>query len=376
MARFFFTISFILLLATGLAGCKSKPKQAVQKPIDVTVVEVQPRTIPADFEYVGFAESSHPVEIRARVEGYLDSISYIEGSEVKVGDLLFQIDPRPFQTVVAQREAELKQQEAVLWNATRTRERLDPLYQQKAASLRDLDNAIAQELEAMAAVDAAKANLAKAQLNLSYTTITSPINGMASKAKFREGSLISPGPDSLLTLVSVIDPIWVYFSVSSSDLLKAQKEITQGRLQYPEDMNFTVELLLADGVTFPASGKVSFAAPTLNQNTGTMNVRAVFPNPESTLKPGQFVRARVLGAVYPNALAVPQKALLQGRNSMYVYVVDSHNQARVQDVDPGDWAGDDWVINSGLKPGDRVIVDGVNKVQPEWPLNITKIEKQ
>lgn len=370
----FILLSLLLIFAVG---CKSKPKTGNQKPVTVTVLEVQARTIPADFEYVGFAESSHPVEIRARVEGYLESIAYVEGAHVSVGDLLFQIDPRPFQAVVAQNEAELKQQEAILWNAVRTRERLDPLYKQNAASLRDLDNAIAHELESEATVEAAKANLEKAQLNLAYTTITSPINGMASKARFREGALIAPGGnDGLLTTVSVLDPIWVYFSVSSSDLLKAQNEVSKGLLKYPDDMNFKVELILADGSTFPYTGQVNFTAPTLNQNTGTMNIRATFSNPRGALLPGQFVRAKVTGAVHPNAIAVPQKALLQGRSGMFVYLVNDKDEAVVQYVVPGDWAGDDWVINSGLKPGDRVITEGINKVQPEWPLNITKTEKQ
>lgn len=366
----------VCVICLCLPSCKkSKPADA-HPPIAVTVITVKPKTIPANYDYIGFAASSHPVEIRARVEGYLDQIAYVEGSLVKEGDLLFQIDPRPFQAALDQADAELKQQEAILWNATRTRERLEPLYKQNAASLRDLDNAIASELEALATVEANKANVEKARLNLSFTTINSPITGLSSKAKFREGSLIAPGPDSLLTTVSVIDPIWVYFTVSESDLLQGASDEAKGLLKFPKDMDFDVELILADGSIFPYQGKVNFAAPTISQSTGTLNVRATFNNPKGAVKPGQYVKARLIGAVRPHAIAVPQTAMLQGRTGMFVYVVNDKDQAEVRYVEPGPWYNNEWVIYSGLKEGERVVIEGVNKVQPDWPLKITNATKE
>lgn len=334
-------------------------------PTTVTEFTVEPKTIPVVFDYIGFVESSHPVEIRARVEGYLDKIAYEEGKLVHTGDLLFQLDPKQYEAKVEQAKGELAKQQAIVENAKLTVNRLKPLYEQKAASKKDLDNATANLLASEASLQSAKAQLLDAEINLGYTTILSPITGLADRSKLREGALINPGSNSLLTTVSVVDPIWVYFTVSDTDILRAQRETVDNSIILPEDTNdFDVELILSDGHAFPLKGKVNFNAPTFDQSTGTMLVRATFPNPNAVLTPGQFVRVKISGAKRPEAIFVPQRALMQKKNGMFVYLINAENKVVAQDVSLGPWYNDYQVITNGLKAGDKIIVDGINKVRP------------
>lgn len=351
--------------------CSSCEKKTVQKPpeIPITAMHIVPLTIPANFEYVGVAESSHIVELRARVEGYLEKIAYVEGSLVHVGDPMFVLDRRPFIASLEGAQGELLRQKALLWNAQQIKDRMVPLYQQNAVSQRDLDNAIAEEYAAEANVITAKAKVMTAQLNLGFASIGAPVTGMAAQAKFREGALISPGPNSLLTNIYVIDPIWVNFSVSSGDLLQAREEVAKNQLKYPDKMNFAIEVIMADNSTLPAEGKIDFTDPALQQNTGTMLVRSVLANPKGWLKPGQFVRVVLKGAIRPNAIIVPQTAVLQGQNGIFVYVVEN-GKTTIRPVEPGEWYKDFWIIKSGLKEGDVVVVEGVNKVQNGTPVQI------
>jgi membrane fusion protein (multidrug efflux system) len=352
------------------AGCqKEKPIPQISR-VEVVVEKIEPTTIPAAFEYIGVVQSSHEVEIRARVIGYLETISYLEGAFVQKGDLLFQLDPRPFQAALAKAQAQLAREQSVLWQAERAVKRFTPLYEQKAASQRDLDNAIASQMAADAQVLGAQAQVADAEINLSYTTIRSPVSGLSSEAKYRVGSLISPSQD-LLTTVSVIDPIWVNFSISEQDILQSQDEIRKGRLIFPPHDEFEIELILADQSVFPERGIVNFASPSYSQKTGTLMIRAVLPNPGDILRPGQFVRVRIHGATRPNAITVPQLAVQQGQNGPFVFVVNANNRAEVCPIEPGPWDQNNWVIWSGLKAGDKVIVNGVNKVLPGSSVSIT-----
>lgn len=355
-----------LLSGVLLTSCGQEKQNFALPAVEVTTLTIEPQTIPAVFEYVGFVESSHPVEIRARVEGYLNQITYIEGDYVKEGDLLFEIDPLPFEAALDIAKGELKKQEAILWEAKRTVERLKPLFEKKAASQRDLDSAIAQELSAEAAVESAQAQVRSAELNLSYTAIHSPISGLSTLTNYREGSLIIPGSGALLTTISILDPIWVKFNVTSNEILRYNSEVKLNQLKSPENNNFEAELVLSDNSVFPYHGKVDFTSPTIDTATGTMIARASIPNPEGLgseqLKPGQFVRIRVYGATRPNAILVPQKAVQHGQNGLYVLVVDSSGKAKLRLVDGGDWFKEDWIIKKGLSAGENVIIDGVNKV--------------
>lgn len=345
-----------------LNSCK-KQTSPTRPPVPVTAMRVEAQTIPAEFEFVGVAESSHIVELRARVEGYLEQITYKEGSLVHAGDLMFVLDQRPFIAQVESAQGMLDKQNAVLWNAEQTKARMVPLYQQNAVSQRDLDNAIAEELAAKASVETASADLYKADLNLGFASITAPVTAMSNQAKFREGALISPGPDSLLTTLYVIDPIWINFSVSDNDLIKLYREIKLKQVVIPKDNNFTIEARLSDGSRIPATGTIDFMNPALQQSTGTMLIRAVFPNPEAILKPGQFIRVIVKGATRPYAIIIPQTAVIQGESGTFVYVVDQSGKAQMRPVELGDWYENYWIVNKGLVPGDVVVTQGVNKIQ-------------
>lgn len=364
-------LSLLILAVCALNGCAKKPVKKEITSIAVTTFCVTPQTIPANYEYVGVARSSHPVEIRARVEGYLLDIAYKEGTEVCKDQILFHIDPKPFEAALDEAQGELAEKQALLWNAKRNVERLKPLFDQNAVSRRDLDVAISQELATQAQVASAKAKVESAELNLGYTTITSPINGMAGASKFRAGTLISPGSNGLLTTVSIVNPIWVYFSISDTELLEEQQERKAHQLEMPEQ--YDVALFFSDGSKFPYMGQVKFTSPTLDQQTGTLMLRATFPNPQNQVKPGQFVRVRVMGAYRPNAIFVPQTAVMHGLGGAFVYVVEE-GRAKRRNVTAGGWYSNYWIIKSGLKARDEVVVEGVNKIQEGWPVKIIKTD--
>lgn len=335
------------------------------------MVEIKPENTPATFEFTGKTASSRQVEINARVEGYLDKIAYTEGSLVKTGQLLFQLDPKPFQAALDNAKAVLAQQEALLTRARQTLARVKPLAKQNAVSQQDLDNATAGVLTSEAQVQAAKAQVETAQLNLGYTTIKSPLNGLSSSANFREGALITPaGQNAQLTTIVQIDPMWVNFGLGENEVLKIRAQQAAGQLNRPGLNKIQVELILADGSAYPQKGQITFVDPVINAQTGTYNVRAVVPNPDNQLSPGQFVRVQLKGAVRPNAIMVPQVAVMQGPNGKFVFVVGPDNTAQPKPIQVGDWYGDQWIVNSGLETGDRVVVDGAVRLQPGAPVQI------
>ncbi|MFI0435384.1 MAG: efflux RND transporter periplasmic adaptor subunit [Parachlamydiaceae bacterium] len=366
-----FSVFFSSVLVCLFVSCSHQEKPVLtMPPVEVVVQTIEPKTLPVVYEYVGVVQSSHEVEIRARVTGYLETVPYVEGSFVQKGDLLFQIDPRPFQTALDKANAQLAKEQSVLWESQRAVKRFTPLYEQKAASQRDLDNAIASEMSAQAQILEAQALVAEAQLNLEYTTIRSPVSGLTSQAKFRVGSLISQGQD-MMTTVSVVDPIWVIFSVSEQDLLRSTHEMDRGRTIFPKNNEFEIELILADKTIFPERGVVNFASPSYSKQTGTLAIRAVLANPKSLLRPGQFVRVRIHGAQRPNAISIPQSAVQQGQKGSFVFVVNGDGQAEPRLIEPGPWDGSNWIIWNGLNRGDLVIIKGVNKVLPGSSVNIT-----
>jgi len=359
--------TLLSLLCLIFASC-SKDKE---KAVEVTTITVEPHDLPITLQFVGVAQSSHPVEIWSRVEGYLKNIDFVEGSFVNEGDLLFELDPSQFEAAIKEAQANLDREKANLSSAQKAVDRYKPLYEQKAASRKDLDDATAQLLAEQAAVAMYSAKLDEALLNLSYTRITSPISGYTSNAKYREGTLITPSTNGLLTTVAVLDPIWINLNISDYYFLVSSQEVARKELTVPPNNNYDVTLTLADGSNYPYHGVVSFVSPLLDPNTGTLNVRAVFPNPNLLLKPGQFVRAAATGAVRPNAIVVPQRAIQQGEKGRYVYVV-KHHRAQMQPIETGNWDNGNWVVLSGLSKGDVVIVDGVNKVKTGTKVKIIK----
>lgn len=359
-------------LVAGLAGCSRKEQAPPAQPLQVTAVSVTPRDTPVSFEFVAQTESSREVEIRARVDGFLDKRLYTEGGMVRAGQPLFQMDRKPFEAALQSAEGQLEQQRARLQVAETNLRRVRPLAERNAVSKKELDDAIGFERSSRAAVLAAEGEVRTARLNLGYTTIASPLQGLSSFAKKQEGSYLTVGDQGLLTTVSQVDPIWVNFSISENELLSYRDQIAKGRLTFPPGQNFEVEVVLADGSVYPQRGRISFAEPSFNVETGTFMVRTELPNPKGQMRPGQFVRARVLGATRPQAVQLPQRAVQQGAKGHYVWVIGSDGKARQRVVEVGNWVGDDWFISDGLKPGERVVVDGAARVTPAAPLRVAR----
>ena len=362
----------MLAAAAVLAGCEKKAPVAVERPpVDVTVMQVTPRDAPVTYEFVGQTQSSHQVQIRARVNGFLDRRLYTEGSMVKAGQQLFQQDPKPFQAQLDAAKGALAEQQARLQTANDNLAQVKPLAALKALSQKELDDATGQQQAAAAAVQVATANVETARLNLSYTRITTPVTGLSSFARVQDGAYVN-GENSLLTYVEQVDPIWVNFSISENQMLDARNEQKAGRLKLPPQEQYLVEVVLADGNTFPKKGRVTFANADYDPQTGTFLLRATLPNPEGSLRPGQFVRVRLLGATRPNAILVPQQSVLQGAKGHFVVLVDKDNKALLRNVEVGPWLGNDWFINSGLQPGDRVVTDGMARLSPGAAVKIVE----
>ena len=360
------------LVATALtAACKpTSTAETTPPPVDVKVVTVTARDTPVSFEYTGQTESSQTVEIRARVDGYLKKRSYQEGSLVDKGAPLFQIDPSQFTARVQGASAKLQQAEGKLLNAQQTVQRLRPLVTVEAVSQKDMDAAIAAEKDAMGEVASARADLSTAELNLGYPNLESPIRGQAGKASMAEGSFVSAGQSSLLTTVSALDPIFVNFNMSENEWLSYSEDMKKGTLRMPDQGAFDVQLILSNGRELPNRGKLNFSSELVDPQTGLYDIRASFSNRDLELSPGQYVRVRLLGASRPNALLVPQRAVMQGQKGKFVYVVGAGDKAEMRPLEVGVWVGNHWLVTAGLRSGERVVTDGMLKVQPGAVLKV------
>jgi len=357
----------LLAMTLALAGCGPGGGGAPHgagggmPPAVVAVQEVQARTVPVEFEYPSQVAGSREVEVRARVGGILLKRNFAEGAAVRAGQSLFNLDSAPFEAAAARAEADVSAAEARLAAASRNAKRMKPLFEARAASQKDLDDAVSAEEVATADVKATRARLLEARLNLGYTRVESPVAGVTSRALKSEGSLI-PGPDVLLTTVTQVDPVYVNFGVSENEQERLRRETAAGRLTLPKDNRFDITVRFEDGTTYARSGKLAFSDVRVNNATGTSDARAEIANPEGRLRPGQFVRVILRGAERPNAVAVPQRAVLEGPQGKMVYLLSPDNKAMPQPVTVGDWTGSDWIIAAGLKPGDKVIVDGLAKI--------------
>lgn len=340
-----------------IPGCGSKPKAPSPPPPVVTVMEVVTRDVPVSFEYVAQTQSSHLVNIQARVNGFLEKRMYTEGSVVKKGQVLFLMDAKPFQVQLDQARAALVRQQAALETARLDFERTKPLTEQHALSQKDLDDATGHYQSAAAAVEQSQAQVETAKLNLSYTTITSPVTGVSSSAQQTDGTYIGP-QNSLLTTVAVLSPMWVNFSISENEMQSYREQIRKGLLRPPGAQRYTVEVILVDGSIYPNAGRITFAEPSYNAQTGTFLLRASVDNPDGLLRPNQYVRVRLKGAIRPNAILIPQRAVQQGSKGHFVWVVGKDSKVEQRPVTVGDWHGDDWFIFEGLKAGEQVVVDG------------------
>jgi membrane fusion protein (multidrug efflux system) len=365
---------FFPLLGTlvMLAACDSQDQGAAIEPppVEVTAITVKAGDVPIVKEFVGKTASTKRVEIRSRVAGFLDERAYVEGDMVEEGQVLFQMDRKPFEATLQAAEAELGQQQARLENATANLARVEPLAQQNAVAQKELDDALAFYREAAAAVEAARANLTQAKLDLGYTTIRSPVTGQSSYSTQQEGAYIGTGADSLLTYVAQLSPMRVEFSVSENQLLRSRDLEKRGLLRPPPDAGYVVEIVLADGSVFPHTGHLTFADASLNEETGTFLIRAELDNPDLDLRPGMFVRIRLKGAERPNAILVPQTAVQQGAKGSFVWVVNAENKAEFRPVTVGPWHGEDWFVEEGLQDGEIVVVKGALKLRAGAPVTV------
>lgn len=350
-----------LLAACGKGGAEGgHGAGGGMPPAAVSVEKVALANLPATFEYVGQTAGSRDVEVRARVAGILIKRNFKEGAPVKKGQSLYTIDPAPFQAAYARADADVTAAEARLAQATRSLNRLKPLWEAKAVSQREYDDAVSAEQVARADLKGAQARRAESALSVGYTRVESPISGVAGRSVPSEGTLVS-GPDVLLTTVTQTDPAKVRFGIADTDQMRWRNEVTAGQLKLPANEAFEVEVKLADGSVYTHKGKLLFSDTRVSGNTGTVEAEAEIPNPDGVLKPGQFVRVRLLGAVRPNAVRVPARAVLEGPQGKFVYVM-ADNKAMPKPVTVGDQVPDGWIITKGLVAGDNVIVDGMARI--------------
>ncbi len=355
------------VLAT-LSGCKQDAGSAPAPPVaQVEVITVTTQTIPDEPEFIGQAEASRPVEIRSQVTGLLKAVLYPEGRDVKKGDRLYQIDPVPFQAAAASAKAKIAQAEAKLVQANQDLERVKPLLAEQAVSQKDVDDAVAQELSAKAALQGAKADLIKSQFDLDNTLITAPISGLIERSRYYEGRLVSAQTD-LLTVVHRVDPMFVVVNVPESFILKRRRDIESKKIHHPGVYQLRGRLTMMDDTAYPHEGVLDLLEPGLRTETGSRQTRITFPNPDRSLLPGQFVKVRFTGDTKTDAILIPQRAVLQGPQGPFVYVVGPDEKVQIRDVVASTWKGDQWMIDGGLKAGDRVVVNGLMTIGPGAPV--------
>ena len=350
----------LLLAVTAIisAACdKPPPPPPAPPPPTVSVIEVAPRQVPVLIEAVGRTEGSKEVEVRARVSGILGAVLYSEGSPVRAGAPLFQIDRAPFEIALTQARAGVAQERARNEQTQREAERLKDLVAKRAISQREADDAASSFKTSNAAMQSAEARVREAELNLSYTAVGAPIAGVTGRALRSQGSLVTAGTESsLLTTVSQTDPLWVRFSLSETE----RQTLLAGKLG---GRGNEVRLVLPDGKTHAIAGRLNFSGSSVDTRLGTVQLRAEFANPGLSLLPGQFVRAQVVAGMQ-EAIVVPQSAVLQGDAGRFVWTLGAENKATQRPVETGAWLGSDWIIQKGLKAGDRVIVDNLLRLRP------------
>ncbi len=369
--RFF--ISFLAcVLVAGLLGCNKKAGSASAPPApEVAVMTVMTQTLPDEPEFIGQAEASRIVEIRSQVTGIIKERFFREGREVKKGDPLYQIDPVPFQAAMLNAKARVAQAEARLVQAKQNLDRVKPLLVEQAVSQKDVDDAVAEKLAGEAALEEAKAGLVKAQFDLDNTLITAPISGMIERTRVYEGRLVSTQTD-LLTIIYQVNPMYVNVSVPESYLLQRRKQLAAKQVQRPDIYQLKGIITFADGTTYPREGVLDFADVGLRTETGALQGRFVFPNsskagptdPAGTLLPGQFLKVRIKGYTMISAILVPQRAVQQGPKGSVVNVVGADDKVEVRDVQATSWLGNQWLIEEGLRAGERIVVDGLQRIMP------------
>ncbi|ASE82919.1 TPA: efflux RND transporter periplasmic adaptor subunit [Citrobacter koseri] len=364
-ARFALLPSFIIISAALLAGCNDQgDTQAHPAEPQVTVHVVESAPLAVTTELPGRTTPFRIAEVRPQVSGIVLKRNFTEGSDIEAGQSLYQIDPATYQADYDSAKGELAKSEAAAAIAHLTVKRYVPLVGTKYISQQEYDQAIADARQADAAVIAAKAAVESARINLAYTKVTSPISGRIGKSSVTEGALVTNGQATELATVQQLDPIYVDVTQSSSDFMRLRQSVEQGSL-HKDNTRSNVELVMENGQAYPLKGTLQFSDVTVDESTGSITLRAVFPNPQHTLLPGMFVRARIDEGIQPNAILVPQQGVTRTpRGDAMVMIVNDKDQVEARDVIATQAIGDKWLISKGLQPGDKVIVSGLQKARP------------
>jgi membrane fusion protein (multidrug efflux system) len=365
-----------LALAAALSGCATdsagqEPSAAAPPPPEIVAHDVRRADIPLGMAFMGQTAGSREVEVRARVGGILLRRAYEEGRPVRQGELMFEIDPAPFQAALEQAKGALGQAEATLAQAKRDAARMETLYKGDVVAKKDFDDAKTSLESTTAAVETARGKVREASLNLEWTKVTAPISGMTSKETRSEGSLVTTAADgSLLTTISRVDPLYVNFSMSGQEMLHLRKQLAEGKVVIGQGGDFVVRLVLPDGSEYKEPGYINFTDTQVDAATGVVKVRAEFKNPDASVLPGQFVRVRLEGARYKDVLSVPQGAVLNTQQGAMVWVLDANNQVSPRPVTIGESVGNNFLVEKGLADGERIVAEGVIKVRPGMTVRV------
>src|SRR2546426_3790067 len=365
-SRQVFTILLLGCSLLFLGGCSGGKAASAPPPTVVEVATVVQQDTPIYSEWVAILDGYVNAQIQPHVSGYIIRQNYKEGSVVRKGDVLFQIDPRPFKAALDQAKGQLAQAEAQLGKARLDVQRDTPLAQARAIAQSQLDTEIQAKLGTQALVQAAKANVEQAQLNLEWTQVTSLINGIAGIAQVQIGNLV--GPSSVLTSVSQVDPIKTYFTVSEQEFTDFHRRFPTEQSVAEQRKSIPLQLLLADGSVYERPGTIYFADREVNPATGTIRIAGVFPNPNNLLRPGGYGRVRASAKTQSGALLVPQRAVIELQGSRQVAVVGNDNKVSIRPIMVGERVGKFWIVTEGLKPGERVVVEGLMKVRDGAPV--------
>ena len=354
----------LIVLALIVFISKCSRHEPEMPPPDVMVMDVIQKDVPIYGDWIGTLDGLVNARINAQVSGYLISQNYKEGGLVHKGDLLFKIDSRPFQAALNNAKGQLAQAEARLGKTELDVKRYTPLAKTSAISQEELDDAVQANMAAKAAVDSAQAQVHESELNLGFTKIISPIDGIAGIAEAQVGDLVGPSSPQL-TMVSTVDPIKVYFPISEQEFLKAAEKMLaaekNGITNQPHEK--ILDLTLVDGTKYPHKGRVIIANRQVNIRTGTILIAGLFDNPGHLLRPGQYAHVRAVVKTCPDAILVPQRAVIETQGTCHVIVVDENNRSSIRSVQMGERHGQFWIVNQGLHPGERVIVEGTQKVR-------------
>ncbi len=373
-----YRLALPLCLICMLAACasdgasqdKEVGKKAESPPPTVVTETITQSNIPLELSFMGQTAGSREVEVRARVGGILLHRFYEEGKPVKKGDVMFEIDPAPYKAALTQAQGALNQSKAQLAQAQRDHKRYAKLYSEGVIAKKDLDDARTSLDSSTAAVEQAQGALDQAKLNLEWTKVEAPISGMTSKETRSEGSLVVAGSESsLLTKMNKVDPIYVNFSMSSSEVMHLRKQRAEGKIAIKGSGDYVVRIVFPDNSLYQHPGQINFTDTQVDESTGVVKTRAVFPNPNFDVMPGQFVRVQLEGAYYVNAMTAPQTAVLNTQQGNMVWVVDNNNVVQPRIIETGATAGNDYLVEKGLAPGDRIVTEGVITVRPGMKVN-------